>query len=203
MKNYIFAKFSRQNNTAEFSLVELIVTMAIAGIVLTIGGNGLMVILNSDRQAESKTDLRMELNRAIDFIADDLRESKHISTSVPVSWTGWTIPTGYSGLLFLTKSARTPGGSQVAYYSREKLAGATSPVWQGPQIIYRATIANNEGDPLIDSIQTGGFSVPTIAGSRQVTISLTGQSCLQPGSGNICTNPQILTANTQVFARAE
>ena len=38
MKNYILAKFSRQNNTTGFSLVELIVTMAITGIVLTIGG---------------------------------------------------------------------------------------------------------------------------------------------------------------------
>jgi prepilin-type N-terminal cleavage/methylation domain-containing protein len=203
MKNQIFPPPKRQTNAAGFSMVELLVVMAIAGIAMAIGGNGLMTILNSSQQADAKTDLRMELNRALDFMTDDLREANNVSTSVPASWTGWTVPVGYSGVLFLTKSAGTPGGSQVAYYVHAKLPGATSPVWQGPEIIYRATITNDEGDALVDSIQTGGFPVPTVTGSRQVTLSLTGQSCSSQASGNICPNPQTLSVSTQVFARAE
>jgi prepilin-type N-terminal cleavage/methylation domain-containing protein len=203
MNNQILAKLTRQSKVTGFTLVELLIAMAITGVIITVGGSGLVIILNYNRQAEVKTDLRIELNRALDFMADDLRESNNISTSMPASWTGWTVPAGYSGVLFVTKSPGTPGGSQVAYYLREKLPGATSPVWQGPQIIYRATATNNEGDALVDSIQTGGFPAPTITDSRQVTLSLTGQICTPPTPENICSNPQILRISTTIFARAQ
>ena len=203
MNYQIFPKLKCQSQVTGFTLAELLIAMAITGIIITVGGSGLVLILNHDREAKSKTDLRMELNRALDSIADDLRESNNVSTSIPSSWTGWTVPAGYSSVLFVTKALGTPGGSQVAYYVRDKLPGATSPVWQGPQIIYRATTTNNEGNALVDSIKTGGFPVPTITGSRKVTLSLTGQSCPPSSPENTCSNPQTLTISTQVFARTE
>ena len=137
MNYQIFPKLKCQSQVTGFTLAELLIAMAITGIIITVGGSGLVLILNYDREAKSKTDLRMELNRALDSIADDLRESNNVSTSIPSSWTGWTVPAGYSSVLFVTKALGTPGGSQVAYYVRDKLPGATSPVWQGPQIIYQ------------------------------------------------------------------
>jgi prepilin-type N-terminal cleavage/methylation domain-containing protein len=199
MNQSILAKFILPSNARGVTLVELLIAMAITGAVVALGGSGLVTILSFNQTAETKTDLRMELNRALEFIADDVRESNQVSTSVPASWTGWTIPSGYSGVLFLTKA----GGTQVAYYQRRKLPGATTPEWRGPAIIYRSTVTNDGGEALVDSLRIGGFSVPAIIASRQVSLSLTGQICTPPTSANTCTNPQTLTVSTQVFARAE
>ncbi len=203
MNQQIFAKLKLQNHATGFTLIELLVSMVITGIVITLGSSALVAILNLNQKSETEIDLRMELNRAMDFIADDVKEANNISTSVPPSWTSWTVPANYTGVLFLTKPSGTPSGSQVAYYKRQKPLGATTPEWRGPEIIYRATLSNNGGDALVDSIKTGGFPTPTVAASRQVNLSLTGQICTPPVPGNICTNPQTLTVSTQVFARAE
>jgi prepilin-type N-terminal cleavage/methylation domain-containing protein len=203
MHQHFLAKFHPTGKNRGFTLVELVVAMAITGILLAVGGSGLVYILSFNQQAETNSNLRIDLHRALEFIADDARESNNLSTTLPTSWTGWTIPTGYTGVFFLTKPAGTPGGSQVAYYKRQKLPGATSPEWRGPEIIYRATTSNTGGDALVDSIRTGGFSVPTIIAARQATLSLAGQICTPPTAGNACTNPKSLTVSTQVFARAE
>jgi prepilin-type N-terminal cleavage/methylation domain-containing protein len=192
-------KLNFKDDAVGFTLVELLVAVVITGIVITIVGSGLISILSGNQKAEAQSNLRIKLDYALSFIADDIRESNQVSTSVPPSWTGWTIPVGYSGVLFLTKS----GGEKVAYYTRQKSSSATTPVWQGPEIIYRATVTNAEGDTLVDSIQTGGFPMPTLIGSRQATLSLTGQACIPPSPGNICTNPQSLSVSTQAFARSQ
>ena len=70
-----------------FTLIELLVAMSITTIVVTIAGSGLVAIMQNNSKAEAETLKRTELNRALDFIADDIRESNMVATSVPAGWT--------------------------------------------------------------------------------------------------------------------
>lgn len=188
-----------------FTLIELLVAMSITTIVVTIAGSGLVAIMQNNSKAEAETLKRTELNRALDFIADDIRESNMASTSVPAGWT-WTVPVPscYSAILYVNKPSGTPGGTQIAYYTRSKTCGVDTVLWQGPKIIYRSTATNDEGSVLVDSIAVGGFtaSVPP-TNSQLVTLSLQGQTCLPPTTDNTCASPQTFTVSTQAFARAK
>lgn len=142
-----------------FTLVELLVGMVVTSIFLVFAGSGLISILQSHRQSEAEVDQHTKLNRAINFIADDIREAKVVSTTAP---SGWTVPADYSAILYLTK----PDNSTVAYYAFDTSSGSD---WQGPQVIYRAAVSNTAGNPLVDRVSnaspgcsgsgTSGFEV--------------------------------------------
>jgi len=80
-----------QNITSGFTLVELLVAIAITGVVITIAGSGLVSILQANQKAEAKSDMRTDLHRALDFIGDDVRSSNFVSNTAPISpaW-AWT-----------------------------------------------------------------------------------------------------------------
>lgn len=160
-----------------FTLVELLVGMVVTSIFLAFAGSGLISILQSHRQSEAEVDQHTQLNRAIDFIADDIREAKAVSTTAP---SGWIVPTNYSAILYLTK----PDDTTVAYYAFDTSLGSN---WQGPQVIYRATAPNTAGNPLVDRVSnaspgcsgsgTSGFEVspaPLTPTHRSVTLCLLG-----------------------------
>lgn len=186
--------FRTSQSTAGFTLIELLVAMAISTLVIGIAGFGLVTILDKNNKAEAETLRRTNLNRALDFIADDIRESKSVSTTLPAAWTSWTVPTGYTGVLFLTKPG-TP--TQVAYYTRS----SSGVVWQGPQVIYRSTVSDDGGNALIDSLAVGGFTA-SVTNLRQVNLSLQGQACIPPTADNTCTSPKTFIVSTKTFARS-
>ena len=68
-------------SSAGFTLVELLVAVAITGIVTTAAGFGLVAILQSDNKAEAQTERRGELNRALSFIADEIRMARRVNTT--------------------------------------------------------------------------------------------------------------------------
>lgn len=167
----------KKASTSGFTLVELLVGMVITSIFLIFAGSGLISVLQTHRQAEAEIDQHVKFNRAIDFIADDIRESKAVSTTAP---SGWIVPTNYSAILYLTK----PNDSTVAYYT---LVAASGHDWQGPQVIYRATTSNSAGNPLVDRVSntspgcsgsgTLGFEVspaPLTPSDRSVRLCLLG-----------------------------
>lgn len=167
----------KNTNNQGFTLVELLVGMVVTTIFLIFAGSGLISILQSHRQSEAEVDQHTKLNRAIDFIADDIREAKAVSTTAP---SGWTVPTDYSAILYLTK----PDDTIVAYYTFDTSSGSD---WQGPQVIYRATVSNTAGNPLVDRVSnaspgcsgsgTSGFEVspaPLTPTNRSVKLCLLG-----------------------------
>ncbi len=168
MKNYFLKRLGIQKNTAGFTLIELLVAMAISTIVIGVAGFGLITILDRNNKAEAETLRRTNLNRALDFIADEVRESESVSTTLPAAWTSWTVPTGYTGVLFLTKPG-TP--TQVAYYTRS----SSGVVWQGPQVIYRK---NGSDDPqaLVDGVASASptSSTPPCTGSGTASLGTVG-----------------------------
>ncbi len=203
MKNAFYRKFGIQKTSAGFTLIELLVAMALTSIVISLTGVGLVAITGKNQKAEAETLSQTGLNSALDFIADDIRESNLVSTSIPSGWT-WTVPSCYSAILYLNKPTGTPGGTQIAYYTRSKTCGSNTVLWRGPQIIYRSTTTNNEGSVLIDSIALNGFT-RSVSGtnSQLVTLSLQGQTCIPPTTDNTCASPQSFTVSTQAFARAK
>lgn len=160
-----------------FTLVELLVAVAITGIVITAAGFGLVTILQANKKAEAQAGRRMDLNRALDYIADDIKESSSATTEHP---SGWGIPSNtYTLVLFLTKP-----DSKVAYYTRSD----SGVEWRGPQVIYRSEKQDDGGQALVDAISdsspncTGsgdsmgseGFKV-FVANNRNVKICLKGK----------------------------
>jgi type II secretory pathway component PulJ len=68
-------------SSAGFTLIELLVAMSITIIVVTLAGSGLIAIMQNNIKAEAETLRRVELNRALDFIGDEIRTSKTIATN--------------------------------------------------------------------------------------------------------------------------
>jgi prepilin-type N-terminal cleavage/methylation domain-containing protein len=66
-----------RGQTAGFTLTELLVASAITSVVLA--GSGLMTLLTADQAAEQRQNRRQELNRALAFIADDIRAAQAIN----------------------------------------------------------------------------------------------------------------------------
>lgn len=203
MKKSFYKKISIQKSSAGFTLIELLIAMALTTVVIGITGSGLVIITEKNQKAEAETLRRTELNRTLDFISDDIRQSNLASTSIPSGWT-WTDPLCYSPILYLNKPNGTPGGTQIAYYTRSKTCGGNTVLWRGPQIIYRSTTTNDAGSILVDSIAAGGFTVSVPATNSQlVTLSLQGQTCIPPTTDNTCASPETFTVSAQAFARAK
>lgn len=80
MKNYFFKTFNTRSSSAGFTLVELLVAMALTTIVVSIAGFGLVTLMDNNQKAEAKTLKRIELSRAFDFIMDEIRMARRINT---------------------------------------------------------------------------------------------------------------------------
>ncbi len=151
----------KPKSAAGFTLIELLVAMAITTIVVGITGWGVVAITQKSKEQKLETDRRVELNRALDFIADEVRQAKPIATNASADL--GTIASSF------TSTNRTPvltlqipGVSQrVIYY----IASSSSP-WLGPNVVYRwgpsfnanGTYSNPTdptswtGEPLVDLI---------------------------------------------------
>jgi prepilin-type N-terminal cleavage/methylation domain-containing protein len=62
-----------------FTLTELLVASAITSVVLVLAGSGLVTLLTADQAAEQRQNRQQELNRALAFIADDIRAAQRVN----------------------------------------------------------------------------------------------------------------------------
>ncbi|NJM66088.1 MAG: prepilin-type N-terminal cleavage/methylation domain-containing protein [Acaryochloris sp. RU_4_1] len=184
MKNYPYQSCSKPSTG--FTLPELLVGVLITTIALTLAGAGFVTLAQKSAKSDSEIDRRIDLNRAVEFMADEIREASSVSTSIP---SGWSVPAGYTGILYLT---RPSAPTTIVYYT----GNAASTGWRNQLVIYRATASNDLGQPLVDGLAnanpgcpggstTDGFQVSpatltTI--TRQVTLCLLGYV---PGQSNL------------------
>lgn len=84
MKKHFSQIFGIQTTSAGFTLIELLVAMALTSIVLSLTGFGLVTIMQKNAKAQGETSRRTELNRALDFIADEVRMANSITTTAPI-----------------------------------------------------------------------------------------------------------------------
>ncbi|TAE57159.1 MAG: type II secretion system protein [Nostocales cyanobacterium] len=77
-KSYIKYPQWNTNQDAGFTLIELLVAAVIMSIVMTLAGSAFVAILEQNRKAESEIQTRQNLNRALDYIANDIRQASKI-----------------------------------------------------------------------------------------------------------------------------
>ncbi len=158
MKGY-YKVFKTHQSSGGFTLVELLVAMAITLIVVSITGFGLVTIMQRNSKEESETTRRVELNRALDFIADDIRMANKVEagssyTISPASPVACAVP---KPVLHLTNPDSSV--NHVVYYFNDiSSCTGTDSRWIKPAIIKRVanvtstTIPGINGSELVDAI---------------------------------------------------
>lgn len=115
-----------------FTLIELLIAMALSSIVLTLAEVGLVNITKANVKAEDETSRRVELNRALDFMADEVRMSQ--SLTLDASSVTFTTAPGANNVQKIL-ALQVPGVSNpIVYYIASPPSNS---VWSGPKVIYR------------------------------------------------------------------
>lgn len=161
MKSYLKAFNTHQSSTG-FTLIELLVAMAITSIVVSLAGSGLVTIMGKNSKAEAETLRRVEFNRALDYIANDVRRANIITTA-----SSYTISSPSPAcavatpILHVTIPGSTP--NNIVYYFND-ISGCTGTtlgtksVWLKPATINRVdnvtstTILGSSGSELVDAV---------------------------------------------------
>lgn len=216
----------KRNTSSGFTLTELLVATAISGIALTIAGVGLVAIMQKQRESSTEVGQRTNFNRALDFIANEVRMANTVQT--PTSGSVPIVPCGTAtGVLELT--IPKPGlpaaqADRVVYYL-QTLNGCPNSAWLNPGVIRRKYINASNSTLNSDSILIDAVAAPTTlpgcpsgitrvggngfyacigSNNRTVDLYLYGQladsygSTLRDASGNIITYP----VSSQVSVRS-
>jgi len=127
--------YKNYQSSAGFTLIELLVAASITTIVVTLAGSGLVAIMQNNSKAQAETLRRIELNRALDFMADEVRQAKSIATDASANLStvapSFTTSTEKKPVLTL----EIPGVFQrVIYYTASP---AATSFWSGPKVIHR------------------------------------------------------------------
>ncbi len=169
MKNFFKKILNNSRSSAGFTLVELLVAASITTIVVGVAGYGLVSIMGANRTASAETDRRMELNRSLDFIAEEVRQATAINRIAAPAISQPSSSTVEAGTVQSLLVLDIPGVDQpVVYHIAQPKSGS---VWGGPRVIYRwgpplasngtYTNTNNDADntlnwqnePLVDLIR--------------------------------------------------
>lgn len=131
--------FKTCSSSAGFTLIELLIAMSLTLIVVSLAGAGLVTMMQSNSKAETETLRRTELNRALDFIADEVRMANAITLNTSTAIVPSQFSPSSSDVQTVTVQRilmlQITGVPQpVIYYIASP--AATTP-WLGPKVIYR------------------------------------------------------------------
>jgi len=160
--------------TKGFTLPELLIAAAISLGVVSLGGFGLVSILTSSQVANAQNERKTELNRSLEFISDEIRQSERIGATLP---SGVTLPTEATSdaqaVLMLYPDI---GSTQPIIYYVDSPSSSEN-TWRGPKLVYRwgpkykddGTYLNSDSttwtpEPLIDAIEDSN-TAPTCSDS--------------------------------------
>jgi prepilin-type N-terminal cleavage/methylation domain-containing protein len=125
---------------AGFTLIELLLALAITGIVISLTGSGLYALMNANQRSQNETNERLELERAVAFITDEIKMSQSVMTSIPKGSKGEKIFNSASGsssvqvVLVLKPAANSRLINPIIYYLADP---PNASVWLGPRVMYR------------------------------------------------------------------
>jgi prepilin-type N-terminal cleavage/methylation domain-containing protein len=132
-------RFKFPNNQG-FTLVELLIALAMTGILIGLTGSGLYALMQANQRSQTETMDRLELERALAFITDEIEMSRQIMTNIPTPATsipGFQPASGSSRvqpILVLTPASTSRLVNPIVYYLADP---PNSSVWLGPRVIYR------------------------------------------------------------------
>lgn len=125
---------------AGFTLIELLLALAITGIVISLTGSGLYALMNANQRSQNDTNERIELERAVAFMTDEIKMSQSVMTSIPKGSKGEKIFNSASGssfvqiVLVLKPAANSGLTIPIIYYLANP---PNESVWLGPRVVYR------------------------------------------------------------------
>ena len=210
-KKYCPSKLrSKAGSNAGFTLVELLVATSITTVALSLAGIGLVAIMQYQQKTAIEVAQRTNLNRALEFIADEVRMSKMVSTP-----TTNELPNVSCGTVTGVLKLNLPLDSSTVIYYIHNLSGCSNTIWLKPTAIYRCTFnaassrCSTVGDVVVDAVMpmsaspscsnsdTSGFYA-TISNDRSVELCLRGQ--MINAYGNSFTSPYFV--RSKIAARS-
>jgi hypothetical protein len=185
-----------------FALADLLVGAALTTSVIAVAGYGLTSMMGASSASNARTENRVEMNRSLDFIASEMREStgviKNVSdpklsdgtTSLPIHS---NFASSYSSLVdggitkvLMVNINTTPTGtsrSPVIYFVAKPANG----LWKGPRVLYRwGPKFNSSGgydNPDTPSAWVSEAVVDNVADNTGATPSCTGGATMNGDPG--------------------
>jgi type II secretory pathway pseudopilin PulG len=166
-----FAGLKHLTATAGFTLTELLIAGVMTGVMAAMIIGSLSGVMQANQEAESKTIRRVQLNRALDFMADEVRMATKIAPNAQADLTNAANFSTYGKTSVLSLTIQGVP-QRVIYY----IASKSAP-WFGPKVIYRwgpwldakgnykadtlQTPAKWEGRALVDLIEDSTPPVPS------------------------------------------
>jgi prepilin-type N-terminal cleavage/methylation domain-containing protein len=120
-----------------FTLIELVLALAIATIFLGLVSSGLVIITKQDRAAAADRVSRYELQRALSFIGNEVQMAQSVNPCPPDFSSTSSLAKGSTNpypVLSLTMPIESGLSQPIIYYVAAP--PAASP-WSGPLVIYR------------------------------------------------------------------
>ena len=167
-------KLTKKNNTsAGFTLLELIIASTFSVLVIGAAGYGLMNMLRGNQKTNVQVDRRTEVNRGIEFISDEIRKAETIELDPTQAFSDANISDSNAQpilALNIPGVDNDPDGDgvrdpfPVIYYLSSPKSGE---VWQG-KVLYRHgppidstgnyTTANWQQEALIDNLSDAALT---------------------------------------------
>jgi len=189
----VFQSVSNNHSSDGFTLIELLVAMAISIVVIGVAGLGLVTIMGANRKAEAESLRRKDLNRALDFIADEIRMASRVNSTTNVTTTASSAITAANAALSFNPSLGSIGTTvlyleipippdssvtcalpatvdRVVYDIRSNTS-----TWLGPRVINRyGRIPRNDGtinpcsnpvasEALVDAVESTDINAPCVS----------------------------------------
>lgn len=134
-----------------FTLIELIIATVLTGLMATLSGYGLSIMLNNNQVAEAETVRRTQLNRALEYISEDIRMARSINPAS--SYTiGSVTPSCATAnpILNLTVPSGTSTKTIVYYLNDLSACTNSQAVWLKPGVIKRVDLGNSSSTIIDD-----------------------------------------------------
>jgi prepilin-type N-terminal cleavage/methylation domain-containing protein len=130
-------------STSGFTFTELLVAVSITGIMMSLAGFGIVATLRANQRMQTEIGQRANLNRALDFVSDEIRMARTITNPA-------TSPARQScGTTTDVLSLTMPDNSNVIYYVHN-LTGCSSSIWSRPATLRR--VVGSDDNILVDAI---------------------------------------------------
>ncbi|WP_449000704.1 PulJ/GspJ family protein [Myxosarcina sp. GI1(2024)] len=141
----------RRKYSTGFTLTELIIASFISIVVVGAAGFGLLQMMSASGSNSDETERREEVNRAMDFISDEVRRARRVWQNYP----GSAAVTGTRVLQLEIPDVDGNGIDEIVTYhivDWANLSSSSQARWYGPQVLYRTGPAfKGDGDYSIDS----------------------------------------------------
>jgi prepilin-type N-terminal cleavage/methylation domain-containing protein len=198
MKNYL--KLIKSNFAADkgFTLIEILVAAVIMSMVVTLAGTAFVALLQQNQKAKAESDRRTNLNRALDYMANDIRMAKKIeSTTVAGEVIKLTLPDNS------TVSYSVANSTGVWTDTNPTAAERSQSIQRGAAFLVDGIKAPSSGPPTCPSGSTragsNGFYACIYSGGKKVDLYLYGKLSDEPRDPDY---NQRLEVKSTVYTRA-